>query len=135
VNINSRPQEEDTDMTEEKKKKQHKEEKPLEKMTVKDLREIALEIPHDHVKVAVRDMKKDELVSFIKEARGIVDEAPEKKKKKVAVKAALTKPKIKEKIKALKQEKKSAQDAKEKKKVEILRRRINKLKKQTRKIA
>lgn len=122
-------------MTEETKKKQHKEEKPLEKLTVKDLREIALEIPHDHATVAVRDMKKDELVAFIKEARGIVDEAPEKKKKKVAAKTALTKPEIKGKIKTLKQEKKSAQDAKEKKKIDILRRRINKLKKQSRKTA
>ena len=44
-------------MTEKTKINEHKEDKPLEKMTVKDLKEIALEIPHDHDKVAVRDMK------------------------------------------------------------------------------
>lgn len=123
-------------MTEESKKKQHKDEKPLEKMTVKDLRDIALEIPHDHATVAVRDMKKEELVAFIKEARGIVDEEPAKKKVSVkAEKVALTKPEVKQKIRALRKEKKTAQDAKETKKADILRRRINKLKKLSRKIA
>lgn len=123
-------------MTEESKKKQHKDEKPLEKMTVKDLRDIALEIPHDHATVAVRDMKKEELVAFIKEARGIVDEEPAKKKVSVkAEKVALTKPEVKQRIRGLKQEKKAAQDAKETKKADILRRRINKLKKLSRKIA
>ena len=123
-------------MTEESKKKQHKDEKPLEKMTVKDLRDIALEIPHDHATVAVRDMKKEELVAFIKEARGIVDEEPAKKKVSVkAEKVALTKPEVKQKIRTLRQEKKAAQDAKETKKADILRRRINKLKKLSRKIA
>lgn len=124
-------------MTEETKKKQNMEEKTLEKMTVKDLKEIALEIPHDHETVAVRDMKKDELVAFIKEARGIVDEKPVKKKKvsAKAEKIALTKPEVKQKIRTLRDEKKAAQEAKEKDKAEILRRRINKLKKQSRKIA
>lgn len=123
-------------MTEESKMKQHKDEKPLEKMTVKDLREIALEIPHDHTSVAVRDMKKDELVAFIKEARGIVDEEPVKKKVSAkAVKIALTKTQIKQKIRTLREEKKAAREAKEKNKADILRRRINKLKKQSRKIA
>ena len=123
-------------MTEESKKKQHKDEKPLDKMTVKDLRDIALEIPHDHATVAVRDMKKEELVAFIKEARGIVDEEPAKKKVSVkAEKVALTKPEVKQKIRTLRQEKKAAQDAKETKKADILRRRINKLKKLSRKIA
>ena len=123
-------------MTEESKKKQHKDEKPLEKMTVKDLKDIALEIPHDHATVAVRDMKKEELVAFIKEARGIVDEEPVKKKVSVkAEKVALTKPEVKQKIRTLRQEKKAAQETKEKKKADILRRRINKLKKLSRKIA
>ena len=123
-------------MTEESKMKQHKDDKPLEKMTVKDLREIALEIPHDHTSVAVRDMKKDELVAFIKEARGIVDEEPAKKKVYAkAVKIALTKTQIKQKIRTLREEKKAARQAKDQNKADILRRRINKLKKQSRKIA
>jgi len=124
-------------MTEETKQKQNKDEKPLEKMTVKDLKEIAIEIPHDHQTVAVMDMKKDELIAFIKEARGIVDEEPVKKKKisAKAVKIPLTKTEIKQKIRTLRQEKKAAQETKEPKKVDILRRRINKLRKLTRKIA
>ena len=124
-------------MTEETKKKQHKDEKPLEKMTVKDLKDIALEIPHDHETVAVRDMKKDELVAFIKDARKIVDEKPTKKKKvsAKAEKITLTKAEIKQKIRTLRKEKKSAQETKEKDKADILRRRINKLKKQSRKTA
>ena len=123
-------------MTEKTKKNEHKEDKPLEKMTVKDLKEIALEIPHDHDKVAVRDMKKDELVAFISETRGIVVEKPVKKKVPVkAKKVALTKAEIKQKIKTLKQDKKAAQGAKKKDKADILRRRINKLKKQSRKPA
>jgi len=124
-------------MTEETKQKQNKDEKPLEKMTVKDLKEIAIEIPHDHQTVAVSDMKKDELIAFIKEARGIVDEEPVKKKKisAKAVKIPLTKTEIKQKIRTLRQEKKAAQETKEPKKVDILRRQINKLRKLTRKIA
>ena len=47
-------------MAEETKKKEPHEEKPLEKMTVKELREIALAIPHS---TAVHDMKKDEIVA------------------------------------------------------------------------
>lgn len=123
-------------MTEENTKKQPKDEKPLEKMTVKDLREIALEIPHDHTAVAVRDMKKEELVAFIKEARGIVDEEPVQKKAPAkVVKTVLTKTEIKQKIRTLRLEKKSAHEANEKTRVDILRRRINKLKKQSRKTA
>ncbi len=121
-------------MTEETKKKQ-KEEKPLGKMTVKELKEAALEIPHDHTQIAVSDMKKDELIAFIKQARGIVDEEPARKKKKVAVKIALTKAEIKEKLKALRQEKKAGQEALDKKMAKALRRRISRLKKQTRNIA
>lgn len=126
--------EENETMTEETKKKQ-KEEKPLEKMTVKELKEAALVIPHDHTEIAVSDMKKDELIAFIKQARGIVDEEPARKKKKVAVKVALTKAEIKEKLKALRQEKKAGQETLDKKTAKTLRRRISKLKKQTRNIA
>lgn len=123
-------------MAEETKKKTHKDEKPLEKMTIKDLREIALEIPHDHLEVAVRDMDKEQIVAFIKEARGIKDEAPHQKKKKAKViKAALTKQEIKAKIRRLKEEKSSAHEQKDAKNARILRRRISHLKKQSRKIA
>ncbi|MGO9137000.1 MAG: transcription termination factor Rho [Syntrophales bacterium] len=120
-------------MVEETKKKEHKkEEKSLEKMTVKELRAIALEIPRA---VAVNDMKKAELIACIKEARGIKDEVPAKIRKKVVAKIKLSKNEIKGKIKQLKEEKKAAQASKNRKLIDILRRRISHLKKQTRKFA
>jgi glutamate synthase domain-containing protein 1 len=122
-------------MSEESKKKTHHEEKPLEKMTVKDLKELAMEIPHEH-DVAVNDMNKEQLVAFIKQGRGIKEEAPEKKKKKVIKKrAALTKQEIKAEIRRLKNEKVSVLGQEDKKKITILRRRISRLKKQSRKVA
>ncbi|MCD6570616.1 MAG: transcription termination factor Rho [Deltaproteobacteria bacterium] len=120
---------------EESKKKDLKETKPLDKMTVKELKEIALEIPHDHENVAVSDMKKDELLTFIKEAREIKDEEPAKKKKKRQKKVTLSKQKIKEKISQLREEKKVVLETRDRKKIDLLRRRISRLKKQTRKIA
>jgi len=120
-------------MVEETKKKEHKkEEKPLEKMTVKELRVIAIEIPRA---VAVHDMKKAELIACIKEARGIKDEGPAKIRKKVAEKIKLSKSEIRGKIKQLKEEKKAAQALKDRKKIDILRRRISHLKKLTRRYA
>jgi hypothetical protein len=75
-------------------------------------------------------MKKQDLLAIIKEARGIKDDAPAKKiAKEIDVKA------LKEKIARLKVEKAAAQEAKDKQKVDIIRRRINRLKKQTRKAA
>ncbi len=120
-------------MVEEEKKKEHKkEEKSLERMTVKELRAVALEIPRA---VAVHDMKKEELIAFIKEARGIKDEEPVKIKKKVAAKIKLSKSEVKGKIKQLKEEKKEAQGSKNKKQIDLLRRRISHLKKLTRRYA
>lgn len=116
-------------MTEEIKKKGHKEEKPLEKMTVKELRAIAMEIPRA---TSVHDMKKDELIAFIKEARGISDEAPGKKIKDSS--KLITKQEMKAKIKHYKEERGVAVEKKNKKKVQFLSRRISRLKKQTRRI-
>ena len=118
-------------MTEETKKKEPHAEKPLEKMTVKELREIAIILPHDQ---AVHDMKKEEIVAFIKEARGIRDEAPSRKKKKV-VKLKMTKPELKTRIREIKGLKTRAQEEKDGKKVGVLRRRISRLKKKSRKAA
>ncbi|MGC9975231.1 MAG: transcription termination factor Rho [Syntrophales bacterium] len=120
-------------MVEETKKKEHKkEEKSLEKMTVKELRAIALEIPRA---VAVHDMKKEELIAFIKEATGIKDEEPVKIKDKVVAKIKLNKTEIKGKIKQLKEEKRATQVSKNRKQIDILRRRISHLKKLTRRYA
>ena len=98
--------------------------KPLEKMTVKDLREIAKEIPEIS---GVHGMKKDELIVAIKEAKGIQDEPVKKVDASVA--------EIKTKIKALKAQRQAALEASDKKMATIYRRRISRLKKRTRRAA
>ena len=118
-------------MTEETQKKEPPAEKPLDKMTVKELREIALKIPHAQ---AVHDMKKEEIVAFIKEARGIRNEAPPRKKKK-AIKLKMTKPELKARIRELKGLKMQAREEKDGKKVRALRHLISRLKKKSRKTA
>ena len=98
--------------------------KPLDKMTAPELRDVAMGIGF----TGVHAMKKEELLSAIKEKWGIKDEEPAKKRPgKVADISAL-----KKKIVQLKAEKKSAQEGKDKRRVNILRRRINRLKKMTR---
>jgi hypothetical protein len=118
--------------------KKHNHEKPIDKMTIKELREVAMEIPHEHTEVAVRDMTKEQLIVFIKQAKGIKDEEPvhhDKKKKKPKAKVILSKQNIKAKIRELKKVKTVAHENKEEIRVAILRRRISRLKKQSRKIA
>ena len=117
-------------MSEETNKKEHGK-KHLEKLTVKELREIAAEIPHER---AIIDMKKDELVAFIKEARGIKDETPAKKKKHI-VKIKMTKPELKTRIRELKALKGQALESHENKKVVVLRHQISQLKKKSRRVA
>jgi hypothetical protein len=106
------------------------EEKPLDKMTVKELRGIAREIPGV---TGVTAMKKEELLRRIKEYRGIEDAGPKKKKKSVAVEG-LGVTDLKKKIALLRVHKEAAYKDKDRKKVTILRRRINRLKKRTRKV-
>jgi hypothetical protein len=117
---NAAPAEETSDA----KLKEDAKEKPLEKMTVKELREIAKDMPG---LTGVHAMKKEELISGIKEAKGIKDE-PLKK-------AVGSTRELKLKIKALKAERQAALEAKDKKKATIFRRRISRLKKKTRKVA
>ena len=107
-----------------KKKEKVKKEKPLEKMTAKELREMALELEGI---VGVHAMNKQELIEAIKKIKGIVDE--KKKRTDIDVRA------IKKKIKELRELKKQAKEKGDKKKVEILRRRMSRLKKQTRRAA
>jgi cell division protein FtsX len=106
--------------------------KPLDKMTAKELKEIAIEIPGV---TGVTAMKKEELLTLIKKDRGIEDEKPTKKKEKKIVKATLSVKELKKKIVQFRLEKEGAREAKDRKKVDILRRRINRLKKQTRRVA
>jgi hypothetical protein len=116
-------------MSEEIPKKEH-DTKHLEKLTIKELREIVAEIPHER---AILDMKKAELVAFIKEARGIKDEKPDKKKHTVKIK--LTQQELKAKIQGLKVLKSQALEANENKKVTLLRHQISRLKKKSRHVA
>ena len=106
-------------------------EKPLEKMTVKELREIALKIPGV---AGVSAMKKDEVLSVVKEYRGIEETEPSKKKKVKKARGELTVKDLKAKLVLLRQEKEAARDTRDRKKIDVLRRRINRLKKQTRRV-
>jgi len=115
-------------MAEETKKKEQHAEKPLEKYTVKELREIAMTIPHT---TAVHDMKKEELITFISEARGIKAEKVIKQKKKT-VKLKLSKAELKSRIRELKVLKLQAIEDRDGKMAKLLRLRISHLKKRSR---
>lgn len=110
--------------------------KPLDKMTVVELREVVKEeIPGI---TGVTGMKKDQLLEAIKEARGIKDETPAKKKKKkktAGPKKKMTSKDMKLEIVRLRAEREKLRQEKDKQKLEIIRRRINRLKKMTRKVA
>lgn len=114
------------------KEAQEEKEKPLDKMTAKELREIAIQIPGV---TGVHAMKKDQLLEVLKKARGIKEEAPGRKRKRKAAKKEISIRELKQKILILKREKAAAGEARDRGKVNILRRRINRLKKQTRKVA
>jgi hypothetical protein len=120
---------EDEVKAEESQKEKVAEEKPLDKMTAPELRDIAKGIPGV---TGVHAMKKNELLVIVKEFREIKDEAPAKKKKD---KVTLSSKELKLKIVQFREEKTKALEAKDKKMVAILRRRINRMKKKTRKAA
>ena len=105
-------------------KKKETKEKPLDKMTVKELREIALQIPEI---TGVHGKNKPELLSAVKAARGIVDEVPKKKDSSVR--------ELKKKIRKLKKGQGDALESSNRKMSSIYRRRISRLKKRTRKTA
>jgi hypothetical protein len=109
-----------------KKEKKDKKEKPLEKMTATELRKYALDMGGI---TGVHGMNKAELLAAVKEAKGITDEG------KKAVKQVDMR-ELKQKIKELRALKAEAYEAGESnKKINILRRRMNRLKKRTRKAA
>jgi len=95
--------------------------KPLEKMTVKDLREMAKDMPEI---VGVHGMKKDELIVAIKQVKGIVDEPVKKADATVA--------EIKQKIREFKAQRRAAIEAKDSKMATVYKRRISRLKKKSR---
>jgi hypothetical protein len=99
-------------------------EKPLEKMTAKELREVAKEIPQI---VGVHGMNKSELIIEIKQARGIPIEEKHKTSKSVR--------EIKKRIRDLKVQQQKAREENDPKTAAIYRRRISRLKKKTRRAA
>ena len=98
--------------------------KPLEKMTVTDLREMAKEISEI---TGVHGMKKEELIVAIKKFKGIMDEPVKKTDASLG--------EIKKKIKAVKSQRLAAIEAKDKKMAKIYKRRISRLKKKSRRAA
>ena len=108
-----------------------KKEKPLEKLTAKELREMALAIGGIF---GVHVMKKEELIAAIKKAKGLPEEEA-KKGKRAPVKqekVILTKAQLKQKILELRAKKVEALQGQNFKLAEILRRRISRYKKRTR---
>jgi len=156
-------------------KKSETTEKPLEKMTVKALREIAKEIPEI---TGVHGMKKEELLVAINEVRGVKEEAVKEEavkaeaveaetveaeaveaeaveteavkeeavksdtvkadkstKAKPVKKAVSATGAIKKQIRALKAQRQAALGAQDRKMATVYKRRISRLKKQSRKAA
>ena len=104
-------------------KKKDAKEKPLDRMTVKELREIALQIEG---LVGVHGMNKTELLEVIKEVRGITD-SPK-------AKAGSSTKELKGKLKGIKVKRREALATKNKALANRFRRQISKLKKKTRKV-
>jgi hypothetical protein len=100
-------------------------EKPLEKMTAKELREVALA---EGGIVGVHGMNKAELIAAIKESRGIEDEGG-KKVDAGAIRA------LKKEMLELKAERDKFREEGDDLKVQALRRRLSKMKKKTRRLA
>jgi len=106
-------------------------EKPLEKMIVKELREIAGGMEEI---TGVHGMKKDELIAAIKKVRGIADDAPKAAKAPKAKKDSAPED-VKGKIRHFKSKRSEALASGDRKAAKILRRRINRLKKKSRRAA
>ncbi len=105
-------------------KNEEKKEKPLDKMTAKELRELALTTGEA---TGVHAMNKAELIAAIKEARGIVEE--KSRKKDIDVRA------LKLKISELRDKLEQAKEAGNIRLSDAYRRRISNLKKKTRRAA
>ena len=105
-------------------KKKEVKEKPLEKMTSKELRELAMGI--DGI-TGAHGMNKEELISQIRKARGI--EEPAGKKTSSGVRE------LKKQIKALKIKREAALEAEDERMAGIYRKRMIRLKKKTRRAA
>jgi hypothetical protein len=110
-----------------------KKEKPLEKMTATELREMALGLQGI---AGVHAMKKEELLVAIRAAKGIPEPEAKKEKKHFArkEKVVLSVSQLKEKARELRGKKTEALQQENWKLASILTRRITRLKKKTRRI-
>ena len=98
--------------------------KPLDKMTVKELKEVALEIPEI---TGVHGMNKADLLSAIKQAKGIPEE--KKKRKSGSIRE------LKQKVKVFKVKRQEALAADDSKMATIYRRKISRMKTKMRRYA
>ena len=98
--------------------------KPLDKMTVKELKEVALELPEI---TGVHGMNKADLLSAIKQAKGIPEE--KKRKKSGSIRE------LKQKVKVFKLKRQEALEANDAKMATIYRRRISRMKTKMRRYA
>ena len=103
-------------------KKDENKEKPLDKMTAKELRELAINIPEIF---GVHGMNKDELVSAIKKSKGIAEEKT----------SARPVREIKAKMRSVRVKQLAAVEAGDTKMAAIYKKRVIRFKKQTRKAA
>jgi hypothetical protein len=111
-----------------------KKEKPLEKMTATELREMALGLSGIH---GVHAMKKEELITAIRAAKGITEPEPKKERKTFAKKekVVFTVAQLKQKAKELRAKREELLRQRNLEMAEILRKRISRLKKKTRRAA
>lgn len=100
-------------------------EKPLEELTVKELKETALAMGGIS---GVSAMKKADLIQAIKEAKGI----PVKKVREKPIETLI---RLKQRIREMMREKDALREAGERARLDILRRKISRLKKRTRRMA
>lgn len=107
-----------------------KEEKPLEKMTVKELRQLALEYPRER---SVQEMDKSELLAFLRACRDLEAKTEEPSPAPPKEKRAVSPQALKARIRELKAQRASLEGKKQGGKAAgLLRRRISRLKKRSR---
>ena len=108
-------------------------EKSLDKMTVKELRELA----KGRGAEGVSGMKKEELLDFIRQAKAVPKEKPQPPKvtKKAKKKKELNVKELKKRIMAIKAKRAEALDKGDRRMATIYKRQINRLKKKTRRAA
>ncbi len=105
-------------------------EKALEKMTAKELRVVAAEIPEI---TGAHGMKKDELLTAIKQAKGLEENAPAKKKTvSTSTSGPMTAKEMKAIIVQLRKDQETLRQGGDRKQLNTLRRRIKRLKKRSR---